>query len=1024
MREPPAYSFHVASRSPGHGTDFRILGPLEAWVGNDRRQLGGPRQERVLAVLLLEANRVVPVYRLVDAAWGEDPPTTAQHQVRKMVADLRRRLPGPSATIVTDGPGYRMVINDDQLDLRIFEVRLVRAREAESAGLVSNAVTQLNAALALWRGPALAGLGSAVIRAAAEVLDERRMGALEHLTDLRLDLGEARDLVGDLRALLADYPLREALRGQLMLALYRGGRQAEALQVYQEGRRLLADELGIDPGSDLARRYEEILRNDPELDVAAAVPALATGTVSPAKSPPAMLPYDVSDFTGRTAEMDGLLGVADQASDRSPTVITIDGMAGVGKTTLAVHAAHRMAERFPDGQLFVDLLGYTPGREPVDPGEALSMLLTALGLAGDQIPIEVVARSAAWRVQAAGRRLLVLLDNVANTAQLRPLLPGAGGCLVLVTSRSRLGVDGAVSLSVVLPTDADALGMVGRLLGDDRLAGEPAEVGELIDVCGRLPLAMRIAATRLNNRPHWTVGYLVTRLRREERRLGELALDDRSVEAAVGLSYRDLNREQQRMFRLLGQHPGADFDSYAAAALAGESREDAENALEGLLDARLLVQRQVGRYTFHDLLRSYAQAVVRAVPEPDLADAMHRLLDYYLHTADAAAHLIQPGRLRVELDLRHPPAEAPPLAGRAEAMDWFDTERRSLLAVARYAVGQQMDQHATHLPRAVAMYLLLRGHGQDEAPLLEAAALAARRTGDRGAEMRSLLTLVIVQWQVGQFRKALAHARQALEIAVEIADRRGEAICLSRIGMLYNELGDYGEALDYNERALAIHRETEDLQEQRTVLNGVSVALAALGRYDEALVAAHQAVAIERELGGASFGAAGLVNEAIARTGLGDLTGALTYLDEAGALARQVGSVGVEAEVASQSAEVYRRLGRYDEAYRSGRRALDIVWAIQRPTITAAAENILGAIHRDQGEPALALERHQRAAELAEETGLRIELARALEGTGLATAALGDLARARECWRRALALYDAMNVPEARRLRTTIGAGP
>jgi DNA-binding SARP family transcriptional activator len=992
----------------------------------------------VLAVLLLEANRVVPVYRLVDAAWGEDPPTTASHQVRKVVADLRRRLPDPSATIVTDGPGYRMVINGDQLDVRIFEVRLARAREAESAGLMSNAVTQLHAALALWRGPALAGLDSPVIRAAAEVLDERRMGALEHLADLRLDLGEAREQIGDLRALLADYPLREALRGQLMLALYRCGRQAEALLVYEEGRRLLADELGIDPGGDLARRYEYILRNDPELDVPAAAPPPADPVNQPnqvtqasqvthatqAKPPPAMLPYDLSDFTGRAAELDGLLLIAEQASDRAPTVITIDGMAGVGKTTLAVHAAHRLAEGFPGGQLYVDLHGYTPGREPVDPNEALSTLLTALGLPGDQIPVDLVARSAAWRVQAASSRLLVLLDNAANTAQVRPLLPGAGGCLVMVTSRARLGVDGSVPLSVVLPTDADALSLAARLLGEDRGAGEPDEVAELIEVCGRLPLAMRIAATRLNNRPQWTVGYLVSRLRREERRLGELALDDRSVEAAVGLSYRGLSLEQQRMFRLLGQHPGADFDSYAAAALAGVPLEAAESLLEELLDARLLLQRQVGRYTFHDLLRSYAHMAVRSDPEPELARAVHRLLDYYLHTADAAAHLIQPGRFRVDLDLRCPPAEVPPLTDRAAAMDWYDAERGGLLAVARYAVSHRMDQHATHLPRALAMYLLLRGQVQDEAPLLEAAVLAARRTGDRAAEMRSLLTLVIAQWHVGQFRQALIPAGRALEIAIEIADRRGEAVCLSRIGMLHNELGDFGEALDYNERALAIHRETEDRQEQRTVLNSQSVALAALGRYDEALAAAHQAVAIERDLGGASFGAAGLVNEAIARTGLGDLAGALAYLDEAGALARQVGSVGVEAEVAAQAAEVYRRLGRYDEAHRSVRQALDIVWAIQRPTITAAAENILGAIHRDRGEPALALERHRRAVELAERTELRIELARALEGMGHAAAALGDQAEARECWRRALALYDAMIVPEAQRLRTTIGAEP
>jgi DNA-binding SARP family transcriptional activator/tetratricopeptide (TPR) repeat protein len=996
-------------------------------VGRSRQPLGGPRQERVLAVLLLEANKVVPVYRLVDAAWGEDPPTTASHQVRKMAADLRRRLPSPATTIVTDGPGYRMIIADDQLDLRMFELRLARAKEAEAAGLLSNAVTQLEAALALWRGPALAGLDSPVLRASAAVLDERRLSATEHLMELRLSLGEARELCGDLRALLVEHPLRETLRRQLMLALYRSGRQADALHVYDEGRRLLAEELGIDPGTELARLYEDILRSDSRLDLAVAAPPEperppAAWTAEPAVTPPSTLPYDLPDFTGRAEELEALLNIVDKAPGSTPTVITVDGMAGVGKTTLAVHAAHRLADRFPDGQLFVDLHGFTPGRDPAGVAEALSTLLAALGVPGDQVPIDVVARSAAWRVQAAGRRLLVLLDNAANTAQIRPLLPGTGGSLVMVTSRSRLSLDGAMPLSLVLPSDADALTLVGRLLGEDRVALEPTEVAGLIEACGRLPLAMRLAATRLNNRPHWTVGYLVTRLRREERRLGELVVDDRSVEAAVGLSYRGLGPEQQQLFRRLGLHPGPDFDATAAAALVDVPRESAEVLLEDLLDARLLLQRQLDRYTFHDLLRSYAQAAVRADPQAERDEAVLRLVDYYLHTADTAAYLIQPGRLRVELKLAHPPRETPVLADRAEAMDWFDAERLNLLAVARYCARHRLDVHTSHMPRAIAMYLLLSGQIQDEAALLDAGLDAARRLGDRGTEMRTLFTMVIPLWHIGRFRDALDRASQALAIATELADRRGEAVCLSRIGMLYNELGQYGQALEYNERALVIHREMDDRQEQRTVLNSISFSLASLGRYQQALDAARQAVAIERELGGASFGAAGLLNEGIARTGLGDLPGALTALDEAARLARQVGARGVEAEVLAQQADVHRRLGHYDDAYRHGRQALDILWSIQRPTLTAAVENILGAIHRERGEYALALTRHRRAGELAEQTELRIELARSLEGIGHCLAAQGEGGAAREHWAQALAHYDEMKVPEAAALRHSIGA--
>ena len=516
--------------------------------------IGGPRKERALTVLLLGANRTTPIPRLVEAVWGERPPSTATHQIRKMVLDLRHRLPDGDRTIRTDGPGYRLTVDDEHLDLRIFDRHLAAARAACAAGDHDTAITHLRAAVELWRGPALAGLDGPVITPAATALDERRLAATEHLMELRLGAGEGRELVAGLQELVAEQPLREGLRAHLMVALCRAGQQAEALRVYEDGRRLLYDELGIDPSRDLMRRYEQILHNDPALD------APEPAGLMDARHP-FTLPYDVSDFTGRAAELGHLLHAVQTAPPHGLTIVAVDGMAGIGKTTFAVHAAHKLATEFPDGQLFIDLHGFTPGHDPIDPAVALDTLLRAVGVSGGQIPDDVAARSALWREHAAGRRILLLLDNAVDSAQIRPLLPGAPGCLVLITSRARLAsLDGAVAILLGLPPPEDGSEMISRVLGAERVVAQPGAVDQLVEACGRLPLAMRIAAARLNNRPGWTVHNLLDRLRNTERTLGELAIDDRSVAATIQLSYKGLDDPHQRLFRLLGLHPGVDFE--------------------------------------------------------------------------------------------------------------------------------------------------------------------------------------------------------------------------------------------------------------------------------------------------------------------------------------------------------------------------------------------------------------------------------------------------------------------------------
>jgi DNA-binding SARP family transcriptional activator/tetratricopeptide (TPR) repeat protein len=1010
---------------------FLILGSLEAWSGEERIALGGARAERILATLLLEANRMVQVPRLVEAAWDEQPPPTAAHQVRKIVADLRRRLPGGTGMIVTDGSGYRIALAEDQLDVTVFEIRLRRAREADAAQLPTNAVTQLQAALQLWRGPALAGMDSPVLNAAAVVLQEARLTAVERLMDLRLALGEAREVVAELRSLRGEHPLRETVCGQLMLALYRSGRQAEALGVYEETRLLLAEELGIDPGPELAKLHEGILRNEPELAAppASAQPAAAVQpptVIQVDARPPRMLPYDLSDFVGRTDELDELTSRVQAAVGRGLAILTFDGMAGVGKTTLALHAAHRLAEEFPDGQLFVDLHGYTPGREPMEPMEALDILLRALGVPGHQIPDQLWARSALWRVQAAGKKLVVLLDNAAETGQVRPLLPGAGNSLVMITSRPRLtGLDGAVPISLEPPPEEEGLQLLTRVLGADRVAGEPEEAQALIEVCGRLPLALRIAAARLHNRPKWTVKYLVDRLRDEDQRVGELVVDDRSVAAALTLSYQSMGADHRRMFRLLGLHPAAtEIDIYAAAALGDLTAEKAEFLLEDLLDVRLLTQRQLGRYAFHDILRSFARSRAHTEDtEEEQAAALHRLLDYYLITADAAADLVQPGRYAVPLGLDRPAAVGPRLPGRAEAMAWFDAERVALVAAVRYAHAHGLDLHACHLPRALAYYLQLRGHMQDLQAVQQIAVSAARRRGDRMLEGRSLVNLSIPHWYFGRFAEALDCAERALAIAEEVGDRPSQGICLGRVGVLRNSVGQYAEALTYYERALALCREGGAPGSESGLLTGVSVAQAALGRFADALAAATRAAELDHDLQDRGGEVIGLVNAASAHMGLGDHPAARVELDRALELARGVGAPA-EAVVLAHEADLARRLGGYDEAHETGRAALRLLQTVRRPAIEAAVANTLGSVHRARGEAELALEWHSSARKLAEGIGFRIELARALDGMAHALAALGNADAARRNWQLALDHFVEMGVPEADAVRRHLEAAP
>lgn len=688
---------------------FRVLGSLEVWSGDQRIPVVGVRHQRVLAMLLLAANRVVSLDRLVEAAWDDEPPATAARQVRKTVANLRQRLPGGPDLIVTEDPGYRMVLATEQLDLSQFDEGIARAKRLNPA----DAVVELRAALALWRGPVMVDNGGQIIQAVATVLAERRLNVTERLLELRLSLGEAREVVDELRGLVSEHPMRESLRGMLMLALYRTGRQAEALAEYDRLRKHLSDELGIDPGRHLSTVYERILRSSPELD------APATGQAAVATGPaPRSIPHDLPDFVGRSPELARLMEIVDEPAEHLLKIVTINGMAGSGKTAFAVHAAHQLAARYPDGQMFVDLHGFAVGRRPVEPAEALDALLTGVGVPFDRIPGTVEGRISLWRTVAAQRRTLIVLDNAVDSAQVQPLLPGMCCCLVLVTSRSYLaGLDGAVPLSLDLLTEDDALQLLAGTLGGTRLDSEREAALDLVRSCGRLPLALRIAAARLRNHPQRDIRYLTDRLRDAHGRLGELVAENRSVAATIGLSYEALKPEPGDLFRLLGTLPGCGFDAYIAAAVTGRPLAEAEELMEELLDAHLLVLTGGTHYAFHDLVRDYAQSLVDT-DGAGAPQARQRVLDYYVLVAGVAAGFLR----RAVVPPPTGATEIPPVADAAAALDWFDAERANVMATVAAADQDGREWDARQLAGHLAVYLELRGHYEQELEILRAAA--------------------------------------------------------------------------------------------------------------------------------------------------------------------------------------------------------------------------------------------------------------------------------------------------------------
>jgi tetratricopeptide (TPR) repeat protein len=718
----------------------------------------------------------------------------------------------------------------------------------------------------------------------------------------------------------------------------------------------------------------------------------------------------VPDFIGRGGELDRLLSPIEGA--RGP-VLLIDGMAGVGKTTLALHAAHLLADRYPDGALYLDLHGHSPEHGAVEPAAALGMLLRAWGVPGDQIPDGAEDRERAWRGELADRRALLLLDNVLDSRQLRPLLPGGPGCLVLATSRRRLsGVDSAGTLSLEIMSEVDSAGLLAASAGGP--ITDPEAAAEVVQLCGRLPVAIRLAGSRLRQHPDWTVRTLADRLGAVRRRLPELGAGG-EVAAAFALSYQQLRPDQQRLFRLLGLLPGPDVDAYAAAELAALPLPAAERILEELLDVHLLIQRAADRYTFHDLLREHAQQLALAEePAAGRVAALRRLLDYQLVAAATAAHRRDPEERRHgELPVEHPPAELPPLADPAQARAWLEVERPNLVAAIGYAADHGLPTHAWQLAQAIFRFVFAGGYTDDWIATHERAAAAARQAGDPLGEAITLINSAPAYMHVGRHDQMLAALERAVQVSRQAGNRWAQAKALGGSAPAFLRRGDYPEALARAEAAGELFEAIGDRRSQATTLTNVGYAQRALGRTDEAFATFRRGLELSRAVGDRTNEGRLLDNIGYTLLRTGQFEQAADYHRQAVQLYTEIGDRWGEAGALDNLGVALLRLQRYTEATEHVERGLALMRAVRYLGGEASALSSLGEICRETNRPQQSLAYYQQSLAIVAPIGERYQQARALDGIAHAHALLDDIPAARTAWQQALDLYTAIGSPEA-----------
>jgi DNA-binding SARP family transcriptional activator/tetratricopeptide (TPR) repeat protein len=836
--------------------EFLVLGPLDAVRGGETMHVTSGRVQVVLAVLLLEAGRPVPVHRLISALWGDDPPATARSQVQICVSTLRRELTGTGAVIATQSAGYVLRIPEGSLDLWRFHDLCAAAeglalrQPAEAAGLYRQA-------LALWRGEACESVESHVVAQAAIRLNEEHWTALERCMDLELQLGRHQQVAGELAQIVAAEPLRERPRAQLMLALYRSGRQAEALEVYRAGRQALVEELGTDPGKELRALEQAILTMDPALDVPPR-PAEASPDDVPAALPlPRQLPASVPDFVGRQDLVQHAHGVlrrpaGDAGEGGSVPVVLLTGRGGIGKTTLALSIAHGIRGDFPDGQLFARLR--SSGGPATNPAGVLEQFLRSLGVPANAVPDRLEARTAMFRSCLAGQRVLIVLDDAAVVSQVEPLLPGESGCGVIITSRTRPAPPGAIQLEVdALKRDA-AAELLDRVVGADRIAAEPEAAAELIRLCEGHPLALRIVASKLAARRHWRIARMVQRLTDEQQRLNELNLEGMSIRATLEFSYRNLPDAAQLLLNRLGLLDHAEFPAWVSAPLLDMPVAAAEEVIEDLVTAGVVEARVtdagVPRYRIHDMVRLFAREKLADMPAGERLAPVRRYLGCWLYLIGAANRRLHGGDFHVvhgDAPLWSPPDDV--LADMLAApLDWFHQESGGLFDAVFLAARVELDEFCWDLAVTAVTFFELGGYPDEWRQTHEAALSVVRHAGnDRGTA--ALLHSLGLRATGRDLEQARSYLHQSLDIWRRAGDPHGEALAFVALANLDRLSGTFDTAATGYARALDGFADVRDLAGQASALRGLGQVAMEREDYDQGLCLLERSASLAREAG-------------------------------------------------------------------------------------------------------------------------------------------------------------------------------
>jgi DNA-binding SARP family transcriptional activator/tetratricopeptide (TPR) repeat protein len=918
--------------------EFGLLGPLTVRHKGAVVSIAQGRQRHLLAALLLDANHLVTTAQLTHVLWGATPPTSVRAALHNQVRRLRDALCEVGRERIRTQPGgYFIHLEPGELDVMRLQDLLASAQTAAREGAWEQASGLAASAVLLWRGEPLADVDSEVLALRIPHLTEIYLQAAETRLEAEVRLGHHAEVVSELRRFASDHPLREHLHALVMLALYRCGRQGEALAAYQTARRILIGELGSEPGQELKQLHQRILSRDPELGV----PGPTLVTESQIMITPRELPGAVGHFTGRVQELAMLTGLLDGAGYDGPGALMISaigGTAGVGKTALAVHWAHQVAGRFPDGQLYANLHGFDPTGTPATPDKVIRTFLDALRVPAEQIPLGPAERAGLYRSLLAGRRMLILLDNVRDAEQVRPLLPGTSGCLVVVTSRSQLAglaaTHGALLVNLEMLSGDEAAELLARRVGPDRVTAEPKAASELAGLCGGLPLALTITAARAAARPGFRLTDMTAELRDEYSRLDALDAGEEaaSIRAVFSWSYQSLTALAARLFRLLGLHPGPDISVLAAASLAGIDVSAARTLFGQLTDARLITEHVPGRYAFHDLLRAYAAEQARAVDtRTELQAAISRVLDHYLYGAVAAERLLNPQRDPINLGPPQPGTIRESFADLHQAMAWFEAERTVLLTSVTLAARMGFDTHVWQLAWALASFLDRRAHWHEWEAIQRTAVAAAQRLGAKSAQAHARRGLGHACVVLGSYQDAHDQFEQALRMYTELGDPIGQSRVHVDTSWSYGNQGRDQEALYHAEQALLLSRAAGHRAAEASALNSVGWHSAHLRDYQRALVCCQQALDLYRVLGDRHWQATIWDSLAYAHDHLGDHTQALTCYNSALSIYRELGAGYYQARTLARLADTHQAAGQPGSARDARRQALTILDDLGHP---------------------------------------------------------------------------------------------